>query len=56
MNVLAGKTRAVVLTLILPLLLLTACSHATKPVPPPGGARHLWQQPTGNAGRSAGGL
>jgi hypothetical protein len=35
MNVLAGKTCAVVAILMLPLLLLTACSHATKPVPPP---------------------
>ena len=35
MNLLAGKTRAVVVTLTFALLLLTACSHATKPVPPP---------------------
>ena len=35
MNVLAGKTYAVVATLTLPLLLLTGCSHATKPVPSP---------------------
>ncbi len=35
MNMLAGKTRAVVATLMLLLLLLTACTHATKPVPPP---------------------
>ena len=34
MNVLAEKTPAVVATLMF-LLLLTACSHATKPVPPP---------------------
>jgi len=30
-----GKTRAVVATLMWLLLLLTACTHATKPVPPP---------------------
>lgn len=35
MNLLAGKTPAVVVILMFPLLLLTACSHATKPVPPP---------------------
>jgi hypothetical protein len=35
MNVLAGKTRAVLAISMFPLLLLTACSHATKPVPPP---------------------
>ena len=34
MNVLAGKTRAVVAIFMFPLVLLTACSHATKPVPP----------------------
>jgi hypothetical protein len=34
MNVLAGKTRAVVAFFMFPLLLLTACSHATRPVPP----------------------
>ncbi|MGH3197085.1 MAG: hypothetical protein ACRDOH_07585 [Streptosporangiaceae bacterium] len=33
-NVLAGKTPAVVATLMFLLLLLTACSHAAKPVPP----------------------
>ena len=32
---LAGKTRPVVATLMLLLLVLTACTHATKPVPPP---------------------
>jgi hypothetical protein len=32
--VLAGKTRAVVAIFMFPLLLLTACSHAAKPVPP----------------------
>ena len=35
MNVLAGKTRAVVAVSVLLLLFLAACSHATKPVPPP---------------------
>lgn len=35
MNLLAGKAPAVVVTLMFPLLLLTACSHVTKPVPPP---------------------
>lgn len=32
---LTGKTHAVMATLMLLLLLLTACTHATKPVPPP---------------------
>jgi hypothetical protein len=35
MNVLAGKIRAAAAISTLPLLLLAACSHATKPVPPP---------------------
>lgn len=35
MNVSAGKTRAIVAISMFPLLFLTACSHATKPVPPP---------------------
>jgi len=35
MNVLAGKTRAIVAISMFPLLLLTACSHVTKPVSPP---------------------
>lgn len=35
MNLLAGKTPAVVVILMFPLLLLTACSHATKLGPPP---------------------
>jgi hypothetical protein len=35
MNLLAGKAPAVVVALMSALLLLTACSHATKPVPPP---------------------
>ncbi len=35
MNVLAGKIRAVVAISMFPLLLLTACSQAAKPVPPP---------------------
>lgn len=35
MSVLAGKACAVVATLMFPLLLLSACSQATKPVPPP---------------------
>jgi hypothetical protein len=35
MNMLAGRTRAVVATLMLLVPLLTACTHATKPVPPP---------------------
>ena len=35
MSVLTGKACAVVATLMFPLLLLSACSQATKPVPPP---------------------
>lgn len=35
MNVLAGKTRAIVAISMFPLPFLTACSHATKPVPAP---------------------
>jgi hypothetical protein len=35
MNVLAWKTRAVAGISMFPLLLLTACSHAANPVPPP---------------------
>ncbi|MGH3299678.1 MAG: hypothetical protein ACRDP7_48625, partial [Trebonia sp.] len=35
MNVLAEKKRAVVAVCMFPLLLLAACSHAAKPVPPP---------------------
>lgn len=35
MNVLARKRRAVEAALLFPLLLLTACSHATAPVSPP---------------------
>jgi hypothetical protein len=34
-NVLAGKTRMIVAILAFPLLFLTACSHATRPPPPP---------------------
>jgi hypothetical protein len=34
-HVLAGKTRMIVAILALPLLLLTACSAATRPTPPP---------------------
>jgi hypothetical protein len=35
MDVLAGKTRAVVAISLFPLLLAAACSHSTNPVPPP---------------------
>lgn len=35
MNVLARKTCAAAAISMFPLLLLTACSHAAKPVPPP---------------------
>jgi hypothetical protein len=34
-NVLAGKTRMIVAILAFPLLFLTACSDATRPIPPP---------------------
>ena len=34
-NVLARKTRVIVAILAFPLLLLTACSDATRPIPPP---------------------
>jgi hypothetical protein len=35
MYVAAGKTTAIVVMLMLPLLLLAGCSHAPKPAPPP---------------------
>lgn len=41
-NMLAGKTRPVVATLMLLLLVLTACTHAAKPVPPPVTLRYVF--------------
>lgn len=35
MNVLASRTAAIAATLLVPLLLLVACSHASRPLPPP---------------------